>query len=426
MYYVSRMAGTVALAALGIAIWFSIVLARADSYFRAATPETAARAVEIAPRNTEYLALRALQLDYDGVDSSALTDRIAVLNPDASAPRIKLGLAAEMRGDAASAERWLLDAARVDHQFESRWTLANFYFRAGRVEEFWKWMRPALEVSYGDRTPAFDLCWRVNGDAEEILRLGIPDRHEVVGAYLIYLSGKTEPLPPRQEDTNARKTRADEGVGCGPGGPPHCAGFTGEGMAGVARGMVDVARRLAGYHDAADLPLIYGACDQLVAARDPGALDVWMLIEAAPLGIFNGDFARAPLNHGFDWREIASAGVTHVNLDAPPGHRIALSGQQPESCSLMEQTVRLRAGKRYRLQWEARTAGIKSPAGLEWRIGGEHAALAPSADWTAGELTISAGELFEVLQLAYQRPVGESRAEGNVELRHVRLAEVTP
>ncbi|MGA3201798.1 MAG: hypothetical protein ABSF12_04795 [Bryobacteraceae bacterium] len=400
MHYISRIAGAFALVALGLAIWFSIVLARADSYFRAGTPETVQRAVEIAPRKTEYLALRALQLDYEGVDSTALTEKIAALNPRSSAPRIKLGLAAEIRGDSAAAERWLLDVASVDHQFEPRWTLANFYFRAEKQEEFWKWMRLALEVSYGDRTPAFDLCRRVSGDAEEILRRAIPDRHEVVGAYLGYLSE-----PPQR--------RLQPGVAALQGGE--------------CRGIVAVARRLAGYHDAADLPLLYGVCDQLVAARDPGALEVWLLAgEAAPLGIFNGDFAKTPADHGFDWRVVRSAGVTHVNLDAPPGHRIAFSGQQPESCSLLEQTLRLASGKRYRLQWEARTAGIKSPSGLEWVLGRQGVALPHSEDWAPGEATFTAPEAFSLLALRYQRPVGESRAEGYIELRHVRLAEAAP
>ena len=384
MYYISRIAGSLALAALGCGVWFAIILARADAYFRAATPGMVARAVEIAPRNTEYLTRRALQLDYDGLDSTALKEKIAVLNPRASDPRIKLGLAAEMRGDSAQAERWLLDAASVDHEFEPRWTLANFYFRAGnRNDDFWKWMRAALEMSYGDRTPAFDLCWRVSQDPDEILRRAIPDRHEVTGAYLVYLSQTKH-------------------------------------LAGTAA----VARRLAAYRDAADLPLLFGIGDELLAARDAAALEVWQLTgQAAPLGIFNGDFKTVPLNHGFDWRAVESPGVRHVNLDAPPGHRIVLSGQQAESASLLEQTLRLGGGKRYRLQWESRTAGMGSATGLEWRIGSQREAMLPSADWIAGEFTIVAPEVFNLLDLTYQRPVGESRAEGNVELRHIRLTE---
>ena len=141
----------------------------ADAAFRKQTPEGVARALEILPDRASYLLLRALQLDYDGVDSTALLERAARVNPLSSAPRIRLGLAAETRGDFAKAETWLLDAARVDRQFEPRWTLANFYFRRERWDEFWKWMRAALEMSYGDRRLAFDLCWRVTQDADEVL-----------------------------------------------------------------------------------------------------------------------------------------------------------------------------------------------------------------------------------------------------------------
>jgi len=384
MYYISRIFGTITLAALGTAVWFSIVLARADYYFR---NEKVQRAMEIAPRTTEYLALRALQLDYEGGDSRELSQKIAALNPYSSAPRIRLGLAAEVLGDSASAQRWLLEAANVDHQFEPRWTLANFYFRAGNKEEFWRWMRAALEVSYGDRAPAFDLCWRASNDAGEILRRGIPDRHEVIGSYLVYLLQK--------KPTESRL-------------PP--------GMAALQDGIAGLARRLAAYHDAADLPLLLGACDRLIADRNGAAVDVWVLTGyTMPVGVFNGDFSTEPLNHGFDWRTIESPGVTHL------GHRIALSGQQGESCSLLEQTLSLDAGKRYRLQWEARTVGIKSPSGLEWRVAGQRAALLPSADWAPGELAIKAEDRFQILELVYRRPLGESRAEGSVELRHIRL-----
>jgi len=379
MYYVSRITGAAALGALGMAVWFSIVLARADFYFRKATPEMVERATEIAPRNTLYLAMRGLELDYEGADSRGLTEQIAALNPLASAPRIRLGLAAEISGDSASAERWLLDAARVDHQFEPRWTLANFYFRAGnKPDEFWKWMRAALEVSYGDRTPAYELCWRVSSDAAEILRRGIPERHEVVGSYLVYLLEKNR--------------------------------------VGMTR---DVARRLSRYHDAADLPLLFGVCDELIQMKEAAAVEVWAMTgQGAPAGIFNGDFGRAPLNHGFDWRLMESPGVTHVN-----GNRIVLSGQQGESCSLLRQMLSVSAGKRYRIQWEARTTGIRNPSGLEWRVADRSGALLPGDDWRAGELTFAAGEKFTDLELVYQRPVGEARAEGTVELRGVRMVE---
>ena len=40
-----------------------------------------------------------------------------------------------------------------------------------------------------------------------------------------------------------------------------------------------------------------------------------------------------------------------------------------------------------------------------------------------GEMTVSAEGPCDILQLAYVRPVGEARAEGHVELRHVRIVQ---
>ena len=371
MYYISRIFGVLALTALGAAMWFAVVLGRADAYFRKGA---VARAIEVTPRKIDYLALRALQLDYEGQDSSAVTKRIAELTPLASAPRIKLGLAAELAGDPSNAERWLLDAARVDRQFEPKWTLANFYFRAGNTPEFWKWMRAALTVSYGDRSPAFELCWRASNDAVEILG-AIPEQHDVLATYLGFLS---------QTNRTAAMTTA--------------------------------ARRLAALHEKADLPLFYGICDQLVAARDTSAADVWQLAgEAAPHGVFNGSFEAAPRNHGFDWRFAETAGVAHVDLSQ--AHRIVLNGRQPERAVLLAQTLNLAPG-RYQLHWNARTSDLNN--GLEWRVSGARAAL------NSGALSFSAHGGFIELQLVYQRPLGEPRAEGSVELRGIEIVEDRP
>src|SRR5579863_8086563 len=303
MYYVSRVFGCFALLGLAFAAFFSFRLAQASAEFSRGSPESVARALEILPRNIDYLSLRALQLEYDGGNPSALLERAAALSPLSSAPRIRLGLAAETRGDFPAAERWLLEAARVDHQFEPRWTLANFYFRQARAAEFWKWMRAALEISYGDRTPVFDLCWRWSQNAQEIFERAIPDQPEVLGAYLTYVLG---------EHRNAA-------------GP--------------------VAVRLAAMHDPAYTGLLEVACDALLEAGEAAqARELWRRLgHPAPHGIANGDFARPPVNHGFDWRLLEAAGVTHVHLD-PSGHRIVLSGKQPESCDLLRQIVLVETG----------------------------------------------------------------------------------
>src|SRR5262249_38135405 len=157
---------------------------------------------------------RALQLEYAGADSAPQLRRAATGNPLSSAPRIRLGLAAEIRGDSAQAEKWLLEAATVDHQYEPRWTLANFYFRQGRSDEFWTWIRRALEVSYGDRRPAFNLCRVMSSDPEEILIRALPQRAEVLSAYLADSLDRREAAPafPVAMKLAAFRKEADRGL----------------------------------------------------------------------------------------------------------------------------------------------------------------------------------------------------------------------
>ncbi len=326
MYNVARLSGLVALVSLAAAAWFSVRLARADAGFREGTPEGVARALELAPRNTAYLSLRALQVDYDGGDPRPLLESIARLTPDASAPRIRLGLDAEVRGDLAGAERWLLDAARVDRQYEPRWTLANFYFRQQKMDDFWKWMRAALDVSYGDRVAAFDLAWAAAPATQTILSRAIPDRREVLAAFLTYLlSGHKDALP--------------------------------------------VAERLSQFHDPADSPAPYHgdgpATGATAAARSgPSNLDQSRLPRSHCPGLLNPDFGPPRVGHGFDWRLAQNPGVTHVSLDTPPAHRILFSGKQPESCELLRQYVGIRPGRATSCAGNRAASAAGSPGAL--------------------------------------------------------------
>ena len=303
----SRIFAVAALLVIAISAVYSIRLAMADAAFRKHTPEGVARALQISPNNINYLLLRALQLEYDGADSTALLERAARAAPLSSAPRIRLGLAAEARGDVSNAEKWLLDAARVDRQFEPRWTLANFYFRSQRPSEFWKWMRAALEVSYGDRRLAYELCWRMTQDPDEILTRGIPAQHDVLATYLAFV------LDQHRE------------------------------AAGAA------ALRLAALHNPADASLLEASCDLLLdSGKVAEALEIWKQLGHLRAGLItNGDFMTEPSGHGFDWRPAHPPGV--ADLQIPGAHRIVLSGKEPESCELLRQFVVLEKGSRIRL-----------------------------------------------------------------------------
>jgi tetratricopeptide (TPR) repeat protein len=375
VYYARRIFAVAALFVLAVAAVYSIRLALADAAFRKHTTQSVARALQILPDHLGYLLFRAQQMDYDGEDSTALLERAARLNPLSSAPRIRLGLAAESRGDFSGAEKWLLDAARVDRQFEPRWTLANFYFRRERPAEFWKWMRAALEVSYGDRSLAFDLCWRMSQNADEVLTQAIPERHEALASYLYYVMDVHH-----------------EAVG-------------------------PAALKLVQLHDPSDASELESACDLLIdAGKFTEARDLWRQMGQPQTGLIaNGDFATEPSGHGFDWRPSLAAGVTDVPL--PGSYRIKLSGKQPEACELLRQFVALQPGRMYSLRWEGRTQGFASPSGIEWFAGTAHGAL------ELGVIDFKADAAILPIILAYHRTTGQARAEGSVEIRAVSLVE---
>lgn len=377
-YYISRVGGIAAIGALVIAAIFSVQRAGADFEFRRQTPDTVARAVEREPGNTEYLAFRALQIEYDGGDPRPLLERAAELNPLSSAPRIRLGLDAEVRADSATAEKWLIDAARIDAQFETRWTLANFYFRRGEADEFWRWMRQALQVSYGDRRPAFELCWQMSGDANAIFSRAMPERKEVLASYLSWLM-------------ETHRTQA----------------------------VAQVAMKLAADRDFR--ALVLSAHDALLASGDgAGAMALWREMGlAAPAGVFRGNFEGAAIGEGFDWRWNETAGVTHADIDERAMHRISFNGQQPEWCELLRQTVLLKRGERYRLRWDASLNQMESPTGIEWRIGDARGNVANGH----GEIEFVAPGDVANLTLVYQRPTGEVRAEGSIELWGVGIGD---
>jgi hypothetical protein len=363
LYYVQRVASILSLLLLAAAAAWSVWLARADAVFRQPSPGGFAQAVEMVPFNADYLRMQALQVDYDGGDAEPFWQRAALLTPRASAPRIRLGLLAEQRGAVADAERWLLEAYSVDHQFETRWTLANFYLRQQREPEFWKWMRLALEFSYGDRTPAFDLCWRMSDDVSKIL-VAVPNA--IRADHLHYVTRR------------------------------HPAA---------------IAAAAAGVDEEAALLEATGVL--LQGRRFEDAVVLWQQSgRAAPHGVSNSDFASPPSGQGFDWAILDAPGVTHAQPAAGRGHRIRLNGKQPEELELIRQTVGgLRPHARYRLQ----TVLSGDPvAGLEWRIDGK-------AIGTATPELFESTSPAHVLSLWYRRPLGEVRAEATFDLRQVQL-----
>src|SRR5947208_8558046 len=112
--------------------------------------------------------------------------RALSLNPRYTAAWIALGIEAETRGDRGKAEASLIRAAGIDHTYLPRWTLANFYLRAGNMPQFWIWARRSAEIAH-DPTALFQLCWRASREAPEILGRANPIEPAARRAYFHFL-----------------------------------------------------------------------------------------------------------------------------------------------------------------------------------------------------------------------------------------------
>jgi tetratricopeptide (TPR) repeat protein len=320
-------------------------------------------------------------------------DRALALNPRFSEAWIARGLEAEARGDRGTAEASFKSAAGIDRTVLPRWTLANFYLRAGDTPRFWIWARRTAEMT-SDPTALFQLCWRVSGDAGEILDRAIPLGPETPGrdirrAYLNFL---------------IRTNRLE-----------------------AAEPLADELSRAAGASDA-DLLLSY--CDLALAHKQVRpALAVWNALAQRRLISFGGsgaltnsDFSNAPLGRGFDWRPGRVEGASLSFHPASGEMSATLSGRQPESFLLIEQYVAVEPGTAYNFTFRYRTRDLTAVNGLRWgvmdeRTGAELAAVEASAsseEYRERNLEFSTPRECALarLVLRYRRTSGSVRAEG--------------
>ncbi|MGH9660143.1 MAG: hypothetical protein ACRD96_16460 [Bryobacteraceae bacterium] len=359
----------------------------ADLLYRENTLEAVERAAAADPGNARYQFWLAEKLENAGRNPDAALAAAAALNPRDSAVWIRRGLRAEVAGRISDAEKFLLEAARVDRLYPPRWTLAGFYFRRYEQtrddEPFWKWTRAALEIGYGDLAPVFTLCWRVTTDAGTIRTRALPPRHEVLGKYLRFLveQARLEAAEPIARDFMRQATAADTG-------------------------------------------LLLAYCDKLLEnKRGAAARTLWRALGQRQLVpypeealLINGDFGREITGKGFDWRLAPSPEVTAVR-DA--GFEIFFSGKQPADLEVLSQYVPADAG-RYKFRFEYRTSGVRPGSGLRWRVGDVSGPALFSREWAIEEIAFRAAELSR-LTLVYQRPGGQPPLDGSLTLRNLTL-----
>lgn len=392
----------IAAGAFGAAAWWSVRVGWADSWARRETVAGTERALAVTPDQAAYyVRLAALVADDDPQRAARALRRAVALNPLDAQSWIELGLRAEIGGDALDAEKCLLRAADADRKYLPRWTLANYYFRRNDGERFWFWAKAAAGMVYGDPAPLFRLCGKVAEDGRLIERLDIRDP-EMRAHYLAYL---------------LNQNRLD--------------------LIGPATAQLLEENR------GADVPLLLSACDRLIEARrGDEAVGIWNRLGRAgriPFGelnpsgetvLTNGAFAVSPTSQGFDWRLPGAEGISAAREENPVGLRLTFSGREPETAEALVQFAPANGATDYLLKFRYRTSRIAPGSGLAWRITDlSGASLGVGKSLSSEKETeeqvafrTPAGCRMVRVALVYQRSLGNTRIEGFLILRAVRLA----
>lgn len=388
---------------MAAAAYWAIRVAYADHLAQSDSPERLQVALRLAPGQAGYWLHWADLQQAAGESGSAAIARAAQIDPYDAAIWIRAGLNAELNGDPARAEQDLLTAARRSRQFEPRWALANFYFRRGNTEQFWKWARNALAWAPGDRDLLFDLCWKMQPDAGVILSRAIPDKPAVWRDYLWYLLERHQwdAALPVAEKLEAQASPADRDL-----------------LLAYANSMLEQHR-----WDAAR-----SAWNALCRRR---VVHYSTLDPARGMALTNGTFTATPINAGFDWRIPEVKGIAALYNDQPRWLRFDYSGEEPEHCDAVYQLVPVVPGARYALRFGYRTENIPPESGLQWRVedAANHkpipvpAASLASHEWTTASLIFAVPSGVQALQVAlsYGRQPGTVPIEGTVWLRDVGL-----
>jgi len=381
---------------------YSTILARAAHLFTEDTASSVAGAVQLVPYKSEYVARLAA---WDTDNRVALLKKAVELNPFDYESLIQLGLTSEMKtGDVKAAESYFLRAAAVNHMYEPKWTLANYYFRRDDATDFFHWANETLKISPYDGAPVFTQMWLLSQDAQRLSAV-VPDRPRSLIQYTWFLS-------------NSRQYSAITPI-----------------VQRLVRLVGNDDPRAWGRDD-----LIASSLDRVLASGDlHDALQIWTTLRDArwiaqnvpdanhPLT--NGDFRLHFYNHGFDWAPLETEGVHVDQFVDEPSIDIALSGEQPEHCQLLRQYVAVEPGFLYKLQWKAEASGIPAGMGIAWHL---HpvSGNAPGGDIVSADL-LNAPQVWEfvatpsvngfVLTLEYNRESGRVRPTGRITLRSVTM-----
>ncbi len=382
---------------------YSLLLARAQWLFRRDTASSVPAAVRLVPYNAAYVARLAA---WQPSGKNALLHRALELNPFDAESWIQLGFNSEFQqNNDAGAEKLYLQAADVNKMFLPKWTLTNYYFRHGQIDKFFQWATATLAITPYSPEPIFVQMWLVSQDANRIAA-AIPERPRALLPYAWFLS-------------NSHQYSSIASV--------------------VQRLIHDVGR--SDPHAWGRDDLLAAVEDRLVAEGDRApALAIWAsMVRAGWLRdsipdvthpLINGNFRTPFYSHGFDWTPVNNEGVRLEHVASEGQIRLEFSGDEPESCVVLQQFLPMEPGRKYKLLWRIRSGLLERISGLTWRlrpagklaepgIASHDLSLSQTAGW---EFRAPAGAQIDELTLEYARPLGHLRARGVVVLEAISSA----
>lgn len=354
------------------------------------TPPTLRQALQITPGNADW-RLRLATLEPP--NQAYWLDSALAQDPNFTLARIERGVASEVANNPAAAEADFLEAARRDHQYLPRWTLAAFYFRRHDRPKFQTWAHQALEMAYGDALPLFQMAAQLGmptDGPDGIRQTLLPDRPPVYQAFLSHCLATS--------DFPAAAQAAQHLIRIG------TATHDGNSILGAIGALFranHISESVALWNQAANAHWFPHA------ALNP---------DAGPL-VSNPEFNFEFLPTGFDWNHPTVDGVAFWRFGAGRGFQVELSHSQPESCTLVTLPLPVAPKRSYRLQISSHTE-IPPASGLTWRIANHDWDAAKDLDDTFAPPDKS-DPLY--LSLVYNRAIGTKRLEGTLTIMKVTV-----
>lgn len=385
------------------ALFIGIRRGRADYRFTSAgSAGEIEAACRLDPGRADCLAALARVREESATEAAPVWNEVLSLSPRNSNYLAQAALAAEFRGEVRAAEHLLLRSARYNQLWLPRWSLANFYYRHRRWDEFRRWAALALGRAHGDRTALFRLCSSAGVGSGELLGW-MRGHRENLAAYVRFLAaeGSAAALP-------AAATAYAQALPAGSPDPAAQSALAEAINAMLARGQIET------------VPPLWSR----LAERRLIPYPAWS--ETRPL--VNPRFAPLLPGGGLDWRLTRVPGIEAFVGVPSGGIKFTFSGRQPEEAELLAQPLLLRGGQTWLLEFEFQTPGIApAAASLSWRLGGippdQPGAPLAADDWTrvTHAWTLPQGFHLRPLALRAQRPRGQARHEGELRIRSLEF-----